>query len=564
MSDNNLNLTALPNGTTLQNGNYTIIEKIGEGGFGITYRARQNNLNREVCIKEYFLAGRCLRNTMSREIFFQGDNTALFEKYRQGFVNEAEMVASLSHPHIVEIIGIFGENNTSYMVMPFIKGGSLESIVKRQGPLPFATTMNYLAQIAEAVDYIHARNILHRDIKPSNIMITEDFRAILIDFGSAREFVNDKTQAHTSILTQGYAPPEQYSTVSRKGNYSDIYSLGATFYFALTGYDPVDSAARLTEPLPEPRKLNPAIPEHVNRAILKAMQMDPKGRQQTVQEFMHDLNEEHSSNERQQEVQKNKKMLLYVLIPLLALLLAGGVVLLVRSSSNQESSSALPASFDKIMLYGNIGSDYNAYLEFSNTTVTMSHGVAVNGYYRFLDATRDVGISEYNPETGRLVINAYWQNDGGYVGQFNGMLVRDQEDLRYEGTFTNYKGQSIPFSLSTRNRTSPSATSNATVAKEEVKTAQAQPATDKAAAIGVNAYIYDSDGDYTNIRSGPNGTVVDQLPCAQGRYGLKVDRQENGWWHISGKQVYDALNNTVISLKANDGWIHHTRLRFTN
>ncbi len=285
-----LTASALRPGVTLNNGNYTIVDKIGQGGFGITYRAVQNNLNRTVCIKEYFLSGRCMRSTQTNNIGCPDAEGALYEKYRKGFVKEAETVASLSHPNVVEIINIFSENNTSYMVMPFIEGRSLESIVKHQGPLSFAEAMNYLAQIAEAVEYVHSRHILHRDIKPSNIMITLEHRAILIDFGSAREFIEDATQAHTSILTHGYAPPEQYSKVSRKGAYSDVYSLGATFYYALTGRDPVDSAARVTEFMPEPRALNPSVPEHVNRAIMRAMDLNPANRPQSVRDFVAELN----------------------------------------------------------------------------------------------------------------------------------------------------------------------------------------------------------------------------------------------------------------------------------
>ena len=289
MQENIQDFKELRSGAALCGGKYTILRKIGEGGFGVTYQATQNKLNRSVCIKEYFLAGRCLRNTNTNNILFQNGDIDIFEKYRQAFVHEAETVASLHHPNIVEVIDIFDENNTSYMVMPFIEGQTLESLVEKNGPLSYADATNYMSQIADAVDYIHQRNILHRDIKPGNIMITADYRAILIDFGSAREFVNDKTQAHTSILTHGYAPPEQYSTVSRKGAYSDIYSLGATLYYVLTGKAPVDAAARITEALPEPRQLNPSIPLAANNAIIKAMQLQTQQRQQSVAEFVSDL-----------------------------------------------------------------------------------------------------------------------------------------------------------------------------------------------------------------------------------------------------------------------------------
>ena len=287
--NDNTTITALTNGTTLHDGQYTIIDKIGEGGFGITYRAMQNQLRRMVCIKEYFLAGRCLRNTQSLNITTTESSVDIYEKYRQAFVKEAETVASLSHPNIVDVIDIFHENNTSYMVMPFIEGVTLETLIKRQGVPPMAEVMNYTSQIVDAVEYIHGRHILHRDIKPSNIIITPDYRAILIDFGSAREFIDDRTQAHTSILTHGYAPPEQYSTVSRKGAYSDVYSIGATLYFALTGVVPVDAAARITEPLPEPRQINATIPTYINGAIVRAMELTPSNRQQSAREFHNDL-----------------------------------------------------------------------------------------------------------------------------------------------------------------------------------------------------------------------------------------------------------------------------------
>ncbi|MBP5515556.1 MAG: serine/threonine protein kinase, partial [Bacteroidales bacterium] len=179
LQDTNNSINELRSGTTLNSGKYIIVGKIGEGGFSITYRARQANLNRMVCIKEYFLAGRCLRNTNTNNILFQNGDIDIFEKYRQAFVHEAETVASLHHPNIVEVIDIFDENNTSYMVMPFIEGQTLESLVEKNGPLSYADATNYMSQIADAVDYIHQRNILHRDIKPGNIMITADYRAIL-------------------------------------------------------------------------------------------------------------------------------------------------------------------------------------------------------------------------------------------------------------------------------------------------------------------------------------------------------------------------------------------------
>ncbi len=289
MTQEEVNIMELQLGTTLCDGKYTIEAKIGEGGFGITYRAIQNGLNRVVCIKEYFPAGKCTRATKKNTVFVQGTSEQVFEKYRQAFVREAKMLATLHHPNIVEVLDVFDENNTSYMVMTFVKGKSLQQIVEVRGKLPYPETVNYIAQITNAVGYIHDHHILHRDIKPDNIMITADFKAILIDFGSAREFEQDKTQVHTSMLTHGYAPTEQYTANSRKGSYTDIYAIGATFYFVLTGQVPMESAARLTEQMPSPKDLVPEIPEEANRTILKAMQLKAENRHQTVHEFMDDI-----------------------------------------------------------------------------------------------------------------------------------------------------------------------------------------------------------------------------------------------------------------------------------
>lgn len=287
--ENNIIYKELLPGTVLCGGKYTIEKKIGEGGFGITYKAVQSGLNRVVCIKEYFPAGKCTRATHAHTVYVQGVAENVFEKYRQSFVKEAKMLAALRHPNIVEVFDVFDENNTSYMVMAFVKGESLQSIVDSRGRLPYPEVVNYIAQITNAVGYLHERHILHRDIKPDNIMITADYKAVLIDFGSAREFEQDKTQVHTSMLTHGYAPTEQYTANSRKGSYTDIYAIGATMYFVLTAHVPLEAAARLTEPMASPRDLVPEIPEEANRTILKAMQLKAENRHQTVQEFMDDL-----------------------------------------------------------------------------------------------------------------------------------------------------------------------------------------------------------------------------------------------------------------------------------
>ena len=326
-SDNTQGFKELQSGTILCNGKYTIEKKIGEGGFGITYKAIQSGLGRTVCIKEYFPAGKCARNTQAKTVHLQGITQESFEKYRQAFVKEAKTLASLKHSNIVEVIDVFDENNTSYMVMTFIEGKTLQSVVEEKGKLSYLVAVNYIAQIANAVGYIHERFILHRDIKPDNVIITDDYKAMLIDFGSAREFVHDKTQVHTSMLTHGYAPTEQYTANSRKGAYTDIYAIGATFYFAITGKAPLEAAARMTETMPEPKKLNPEIPNEANRTILKAMQIKAENRHQSVQEFMDDLRNVKPSTIVDETIggTNGRKRLWWVLVISILLLASGGV-----------------------------------------------------------------------------------------------------------------------------------------------------------------------------------------------------------------------------------------------
>ena len=354
----------LPSGTILCDGKYTIEAKIGEGGFGITYKALQRGLSRVVCIKEYFPAGKCVRNTNQNTVCVQGTSESVFEKYRQAFVKEAKLLATLHHPNIVEVLDVFDENNTSYMVMTFVSGKSLQQIVESRGKLPYQETINYIAQITSAVGYIHEHHILHRDIKPDNIMITADYKAILIDFGSAREFEQDKTQVHTSMLTHGYSPTEQYTANSRKGSYTDIYAIGATFYFVLTGQVPLESAARLTEPMPTPKDLVPEIPEEANRTILKAMQLKAENRHQTVTEFMDDIlnvkpsvlvDETIGGAKISSENSKSSKNVWYIVIAILCLIgvLIGGYFLFSSqdSDSKRRTTTSSNASQNTITTY---------------------------------------------------------------------------------------------------------------------------------------------------------------------------------------------------------------------
>lgn len=339
----------LSSGTILANGKYIIESVIGSGGFGITYLVRHTLLNETCAMKEFFIDGTCVRNTQNRTVQVQTESkNTFFEKYREKFIEEARTLKKLDHPNIVKIEDVFEENNTAYIVMPFIRGKTLQRVVEEKGRLDYSTAINYIGQLTDAVDYIHKRNILHRDIKPENIIITPANNVVLIDFGAAREFENDKTQMNTVILSQGYAPPEQYSTVSRKGSYSDIYSIGAVFYFALTGQKPTDASTRTIEKMPAPKDLFPDIPEEINRTIMKAMQLKIENRHQTVQDFTDDLLNRRPSTLVDETIGgggSNKKNIIFFGVALLIIVVVG-IIYLIYDKNNNATIPSLPYAIE--------------------------------------------------------------------------------------------------------------------------------------------------------------------------------------------------------------------------
>lgn len=281
--------TELSSGTTLCGGKYVIEKKIGAGGFGITYIARHTTLDRKYAIKEFFISGYNVRNNVTNHVSLQGLDIENFDKVRQNFINEARTLAHLNNDAVVKVIDIFDENGTSYMVMPFVEGVTLQSMVEKDGPMEYEMAVNYMVQICEALTYIHSKSILHRDVTPDNVIVTPEQKIVLIDFGSARKFVDGKTQRQTTIVKPGYAPLEQHSARSRKGAFTDLYSVGAVFYFLLTGERPMDATERVLERMKEPIELNPDVPPQINAIIMKAMEMDGEMRYQSAKELIDDI-----------------------------------------------------------------------------------------------------------------------------------------------------------------------------------------------------------------------------------------------------------------------------------
>ena len=233
---------ALPKGTELQGGRFAIDRVLGEGSFGITYKGIHTPLQRTVALKELFPEGAVRDGT---RVLVPADRQDNFLQDRESILHEARLIAKLNSPNIVNVHDMFLENGTAYIVMEYLEGQTLQEMIDASGRLPLAEVQKIALDTCEALTEIHSCQLLHRDLKPANIMLTEDLRTVLIDFGSAREYVARQTRQHTRILTEDYAAPEQYSDQARFGPYTDIFCLGATLFHALTGTPPPRALKRL-------------------------------------------------------------------------------------------------------------------------------------------------------------------------------------------------------------------------------------------------------------------------------------------------------------------------------
>ncbi|MBL1141357.1 MAG: serine/threonine protein kinase [Proteobacteria bacterium] len=282
----------LPIGYELQC--YTIKSVLGQGGFGITYLAQDNTLEREVAIKEFMprdIAGR------GNDYTVQTINKELHEKLIWGmerFIREARTLSKFNHDNIVRVYSVFEANNTAYMVMSYEHGISFHEKLLRDGRPGEQELMHLLLGLIDGLEVLHEARFIHRDIKPGNIFIREDGTAILLDFGSARQAIGEETMTLTKVVTPGYAPFEQYYGRSdMQGPWTDIYSLGATIYKAITGEPPMDSTFRnrytgeeaINEIWNELDKHSKEYSTFFLRAIEHALRSNHKERPQSVQEW---------------------------------------------------------------------------------------------------------------------------------------------------------------------------------------------------------------------------------------------------------------------------------------
>ncbi|WP_291529435.1 bifunctional serine/threonine-protein kinase/formylglycine-generating enzyme family protein, partial [Bacteroides sp. UBA939] len=287
---------------SLQSGKYRIVEKIGRGGFGITYRALwqatvsgpmgEMQTAIPVAVKEFFFEDYCTRDaTTSAVIITSATGREMFDRFKNKLKKEAQLLSKLRHPNIVRVLDVFEENNTAYIVMAFVEGESLRDKLRREGKLDERTALRYARQLCDALSEIHGNKILHLDIKPGNILIDKNDNVQLIDFGISKQYDDSHQETSTTPvgISKGFAPLEQYSGVREFLPAADVYAVGATLYNMLTGKIPPEAILLLNEPLKPVSDYVSGIDARIEHAIAKAMSSRYTDRQQSVEELKRDL-----------------------------------------------------------------------------------------------------------------------------------------------------------------------------------------------------------------------------------------------------------------------------------
>lgn len=452
----------LYSGALLQGGKYKIEYMLGQGGFGITYRALMKGavsgslggmtVNVPVVVKEFFMKDFCMR--VDGSTYVSVPSTGFKEqtdRYRQKFIKEAKNIASLSHPNIVKVIDVFEENGTVYYVMEYLEGDSLRQLMEN-GPLPEQQAVAYIRQIGDALRYMHdEKHLCHLDVKPSNIMLNAEGMAMLIDFGISKSYdeKGNETSSTPVGLTKGYAPLEQYQNALHEFSpVTDIYSLGATLLALLTGETPPEAADVFENGI----GAQPAgISTKTWQAIQAAMTPHRKSRPQTVAAFLDILdNGLPEETRRVEEIQdatttlvdtssdsqsrpdlqplpeihvdyffpkQKSNVKMYVIIVVVAALIGGGIFWAVshkggNTDAQQEQAAAVQTT-DKWKEVGNY-----------------SEGLA-----RVQDANGKCGFID---QTGRLVIPCKWK-DAGWFSEGLAWV----EDANYKWGYIDKTGQVV-------------------------------------------------------------------------------------------------------------------------
>jgi len=274
---------------TILDDRYLIQDVIGEGGFGITYRALHKRVNRQVAIKEFFIRDQNYRDTSVSTVLqiTREENRGYFEREKENFVREARILGEFSgERHMVSVLDYFEGNGTAYMVMEMLEGETLKKYLELHGTMRPEEAFARFLPVMELLEKLHQRNMIHRDISPENLMLMQDGTLRLLDFGAARDYDPNLENTYSVIVKKGYAPPEQYRKGARQGPWTDIYALTAAIYTCIVGQAPQDALSRiLHDEMRMPSELGiPAVRE-AEDILERGMRLDWEQRYVSMEEM---------------------------------------------------------------------------------------------------------------------------------------------------------------------------------------------------------------------------------------------------------------------------------------
>jgi len=318
---------------TILDGRYMIGKALGAGGFGIVYKAWDGLNNRPVAIKEYYPSGLVTRTPGAGQLrLVARSRTEEFMAGRERFAAERSGTMRIDarcsdNPNLLHGVAQFDDNDTLYMAMEFIEGITLTEYIETNGHMDVQDGLRMITEVLGAVRDIHKEGVIHRDISPDNIIVQSDGSIKLFDFGAAKFGKGDKSIAAERVMKPGYSPPEQYEPDGVTGVHTDIYAVGATLYFALTGLKPDEATNRKDGDLmASPQSLNPEVPENVSEAILKSMAIDYRMRFTSAEDFRKALHGEAKVLRPEKELRRRKFRRIATVAAAFVILLVGGAV----------------------------------------------------------------------------------------------------------------------------------------------------------------------------------------------------------------------------------------------
>ena len=280
-------------------GGYRIVQKLSAGGFGVVYLALDGE-GQQFAIKEYLpssLASRAVGALLPQVL---PEKLSLYRLGLKSFFEEGRSLAQISHGSVVSVLNFFRENETVYMVMNFLEGGTLQDFIitardlKKQKVFRESTIRSLFDEILRGLRIVHQHKMLHLDIKPANIFITDDNRAVLIDFGAAREVLSKEGNFIRPMYTPGFAAPEMYRRDSSMGPWTDIYAIGACIYASMQGYPPNDAPQRIQKDRLSLAlsRLRGIYSDNLIEVVEWCMALDPLARPQSVFSLQKELSRE--------------------------------------------------------------------------------------------------------------------------------------------------------------------------------------------------------------------------------------------------------------------------------